>query len=204
MFRGLCRIVKVLVGDFNQERALSGAFSVILKTDGSCTALILGASRSWRRQEADWMSDWSVFSDPCPWPPPAPPAMGTYYELCGWTLVTGYTFKENIMKICQIDQTKSNLSGLEIHFHQNKEHLLHNVYPWQRGKTSRRRNGPRLIETPSHSSSKKQFVISYASKHALPMFYFLFIFGKLNTKADIKLQYDHAPGTCCSGSSFFG
>ena len=78
---------------------------------------------------------------------------------------------------------------------------MHNVYPWQRGKTSRRRNGPRLIETPSHSSSKKQFVILHARKHALPMFYFLFICGLLNTEADIKRKYDHAAGTCCSGSS---
>ena len=32
--------MKVLVGTFNQEKALLGAFSVIVKTDGSFAALI--------------------------------------------------------------------------------------------------------------------------------------------------------------------
>ena len=34
--------VNVLVGTFNQEKALVGAFSVIVKTDGSFAALVLG------------------------------------------------------------------------------------------------------------------------------------------------------------------
>ena len=33
--------VKVQVGAFNQEKALVGAFSVIVKTDGSFAALII-------------------------------------------------------------------------------------------------------------------------------------------------------------------
>ena len=34
--------VKGLVGAINQEKALVGAFSVIVKTDGSFTALVVG------------------------------------------------------------------------------------------------------------------------------------------------------------------
>ena len=34
--------VKGLVGAINQEKALVGAFSVIVKTDGSLTALVVG------------------------------------------------------------------------------------------------------------------------------------------------------------------
>ena len=34
------RTVKVQVGAFNQEKALVGAFSVIVKTDGSFEALV--------------------------------------------------------------------------------------------------------------------------------------------------------------------
>ena len=33
--------VKVLVGAFNQEKALAGAFSVIVKTEGSFAALLI-------------------------------------------------------------------------------------------------------------------------------------------------------------------
>ena len=34
--------VQALVGALNQEKALVGAFSVIVKTDGSLTALVVG------------------------------------------------------------------------------------------------------------------------------------------------------------------
>ena len=33
--------MKAVVGDFNQDKALPGAFSVIVKTDGSFAALIM-------------------------------------------------------------------------------------------------------------------------------------------------------------------
>ena len=36
--------MKALVGTFNQEQALAGAFSVIVKTDGSFAALVLSAA----------------------------------------------------------------------------------------------------------------------------------------------------------------
>ena len=39
--RPLLGAVKVLVGTFNQKKALVGAFSVIVKTDGSFAALIV-------------------------------------------------------------------------------------------------------------------------------------------------------------------
>ena len=40
----LCLNVKVLVSTFNQEKALVGAFSVIVTTDGSFAALILSST----------------------------------------------------------------------------------------------------------------------------------------------------------------
>ena len=45
-----CLNVKALVGAFNQEKALVGAFSVIVKTDCG-TALILIVSGSWEQME---------------------------------------------------------------------------------------------------------------------------------------------------------
>ena len=39
--------VKVLVGAFNQEKALVWAFSVIVKTDGSFAALVVNKHGHW-------------------------------------------------------------------------------------------------------------------------------------------------------------
>ena len=44
--------MEAVVGTFNQEKALVGAFSVIVKTDGSFAALLVTVTEA-RRQESD-------------------------------------------------------------------------------------------------------------------------------------------------------
>ena len=78
--------MKVLVGAFNQEKALVGAFSVIVKTDwetdGSSAALVLGCVTVTTiicKQERKWLQDNETLSSsaselPLPLPIPVPAA----------------------------------------------------------------------------------------------------------------------------------
>ena len=62
--------MKALVGAFNQEKALVGAFSAIVKTDfetdGSSAALVLGHVRTAHAPDLNWVCSQSL-SHHLPW-----------------------------------------------------------------------------------------------------------------------------------------